>query len=113
MFNARLLTAPFRVLPDFVIIGAQKCGTTTLYNTLTRHPSVGAASREEVHFFDNEHDRGPLWYRSHFPLAVERWRSRQAGTSAGNSRTFTRGTRLGAPPSRRRRGSLGRARRGR
>ena len=79
MFSPTLLTAPFRVLPDFVIIGAQKCGTTTLYNTLTRHPSVGAASRKEVHFFDNEHDRGALWYRSHFPLAFERWRHRHAG----------------------------------
>jgi len=73
----RLLTAPVRVLPDFVIIGAQRCGTTSLYHTLMRHPQIGAASRKEVHFFDTNHDRGALWYRAHFPTVFDRWRGQR------------------------------------
>lgn len=76
----RLLTSPFRVLPDFVIVGAQRCGTTSLYHTLIRHPQIGAATTKEVHFFDNHHDRGSLWYRAHFPTMFERQRSERAGT---------------------------------
>jgi hypothetical protein len=56
-----------RVLPDFVIIGAQKSGTTSLYSYLTAHPSIVAADQKEVHFFDFNYGRGVHWYRSHFP----------------------------------------------
>lgn len=55
------------VLPDFLIIGAQKCGTTFLYNLLTEYPYVSRASTKEVHFFSRHFDRGIDWYRSHFP----------------------------------------------
>jgi len=56
-------------LPNFVIIGAQKGGTSFLYHLLTRHPLVEPAARKELHFFDNpEHfDRGVEWYRRCFP----------------------------------------------
>ncbi len=54
-------------LPDFVVIGAQKGGTTYLYDLLTRHPLVGPAASKEVHFFDNLFDLGVEWYRSRFP----------------------------------------------
>ena len=73
-------TAPFRLLPDFLIIGTQRGGTTSLYNYLADHPCIGAASIKEVHFFDSAHfKQGPLWYRGHFPplwqkYAVERER---------------------------------------
>lgn len=60
-------------LPDFLIIGAQKCGTTSLRNNLARHPAVYMADKEEppireLHFFNNEKcwSRGLGWYRSHF-----------------------------------------------
>ena len=36
----RRLTAPIRVLPNFMIIGASKCGTTSLYNYLIKHPYI-------------------------------------------------------------------------
>jgi hypothetical protein len=61
------LSAPQRVLPDFLIIGAQRAGTATLYYNLVRHPSVLPALRKEVHFFDLEYWRGPRWYRGYFP----------------------------------------------
>lgn len=57
---------PRSTLPDFLIIGAQKCGTTSLYERLVEHPGVVAASRKEVHFFDLEHHRGAAWYARHF-----------------------------------------------
>jgi hypothetical protein len=57
-----------RAFPDFVVIGAQKSGTTSLYRYLTAHPSIVAADEKEVHYFDLNHDRGDDWYRSHFPL---------------------------------------------
>ena len=56
------------VLPDFVIIGAQKSGTTFLYNLLTRHPSIEGTFEKEVHYFDRFFHRGIEWYRSQFPL---------------------------------------------
>jgi len=63
----RLLTTPVRILPDFIIIGAQKSGTTTLYNNLIRHPQVVQALRKEIHFFDIHYKKGITWYQAHFP----------------------------------------------
>ena len=60
-------------LPDFLIIGAQKGGTTYLYNILRRHPYFKAAIRKEIHFFDTPRFRqGVDWYRTHFPQQQER-----------------------------------------
>jgi hypothetical protein len=67
---ARLLSEPgVGSLPDFVIIGAQKGGTSFLYHLLTRHPLVEPAARKELHFFDYPHhfDNGAEWYRRCFP----------------------------------------------
>jgi hypothetical protein len=63
-----LTTAPVRTLPDFVIIGAQKSGTSFLYRLLVQHPHVKPAFAKEVHYFDLNFRRGDNWYRSHFPL---------------------------------------------
>ena len=57
-----------RALPEFVIIGAAKAGTTSLYGWLSDHPAVSPASRKEVHYFDYSYYRGEDWYRAHFPL---------------------------------------------
>jgi hypothetical protein len=61
-----------RLLPEFVIVGAAKAGTTSLYGWLGRHPFIRPAWKKEVHFFDYNHFRGADWYRSHFPLESER-----------------------------------------
>jgi hypothetical protein len=66
----RLATAPVRTLPDFVIIGGQKCGTTFLYRFLVQHPRVKPAFAKEVHYFDLNFSKGDGWYRSHFPLQI-------------------------------------------
>ena len=55
------------VLPDFIIIGAQKAGTTFLYHLLSQHPYVQPAVKKEVHYFDTGFEKGVDWYRSQFP----------------------------------------------
>jgi hypothetical protein len=55
------------VLPDFLIIGTQKGGTTFLYRLLGQHPQVEPATTKEVHYFDVNFQKGERWYRSHFP----------------------------------------------
>jgi len=54
-------------LPDFLIIGAQKCGTSTLYRLLAQHPYVKPSAKKEVHYFDLNFEAGLDWYLSHFP----------------------------------------------
>jgi hypothetical protein len=62
----RLRMRERRSLPGAVILGAQKCGTSSLHNYLTQHPGVIAPLRKEVHYFDVNYDRGESWYRAHF-----------------------------------------------
>ncbi|WP_030911026.1 sulfotransferase [Streptosporangium amethystogenes] len=65
------LTSGSRVLPSFLIVGAQRCGTTSLYRALSQHPLVlKPVLRKGVHYFDMAYDRGLSWYRAHFPLRV-------------------------------------------
>ncbi len=54
-------------LPDFLVIGAMKGGTTFLYHLLGQHPLVEPAAAKEPHFFDNLYDEGVEWYRQNFP----------------------------------------------
>lgn len=70
-YGVRRLTADIRVLPDYVIIGAQKCGTSSLSQYLCEHPDVVPAFRKEVHYFDRNFDKGASWYRRHFPTRVQ------------------------------------------
>lgn len=63
----RSATASTRLLPDFLIIGAMKCGTSSLFRYLEAHPNVAVSRPKEVHYFDDHYDRGLGWYRTHFP----------------------------------------------
>lgn len=54
-------------LPDFLIIGAQKAGTTSLYHYLIQHPHIDTAVTKEVHYFDMNYDKGKQWYIDQFP----------------------------------------------
>ena len=71
-FYSRFLTSQFRTLPDFIIIGAAKSGTTSLYNYLTQHHQVLPCFRKEVHYFDRKFNNGIYWYKSHFPLRFKK-----------------------------------------
>ena len=73
-------TARVRPLPDFLVIGAQKAGTTALYAYLRWHPAVLGPSWKEVSFFDRHYRRGERWYRGQFPNAL---RVAAAGRRAG------------------------------
>ncbi len=69
-----------RVLPDFILFGAAKSGTTSLYGWLAEHPFIEPCmtrdsqfgNTKEVRFFDYNWYRGRDWYRSHFPLERSR-----------------------------------------
>jgi hypothetical protein len=55
-------------LPNLVVIGAQKCGTSGLHHYLGLHPEISMSSPKELNFFIAERnwDRGPEWYRAQF-----------------------------------------------
>ncbi len=55
--------------PGFIIIGAGKCGTSSLYQYITGHPRVLPAKEKQIHYFKNATDRPMSWYLSHFPSA--------------------------------------------
>jgi lipopolysaccharide transport system ATP-binding protein len=75
----RVLTSRARVLPDFLIIGTQKGGTTSLFYWLSRHPNVGQPSAKEIEFFDQRYANGAMWYRAHFPTFLERSQRHRRG----------------------------------
>ena len=62
------------MLPNTYIIGFAKCGTTSLYTYLIEHPQIHASFTKEIHYFDyNERfKRGKNWYRSNFPLLIQK-----------------------------------------
>jgi Sulfotransferase domain len=53
-------------LPNFLIIGAMKCGTTSLHNYLDLHPDISMAPGKELNFFARQGnwDKGVGWYES-------------------------------------------------
>lgn len=59
-----------RPLPDAIIIGAQKAGSTSLHHYLAEHPDTRASLRKEVQFFDvpERYRGGERWYRAQFPV---------------------------------------------
>ena len=75
-------TSPARPLPDFLIIGAQKAGTTALYAYLREHPAIAGPPWKEVSFFDRHYTRGAGWYRGNFPnrLYLRRMQARTGVT---------------------------------
>jgi hypothetical protein len=75
----RALTSQARRKPDFLIVGASKCGTTSLYNYLISHPRIAPARRKEIHYFDTGFERGSAWYLSNFPLGSPLRKSKTGG----------------------------------
>lgn len=62
----RRASASRRQLPAFLILGAQKGGTTSLHEYLAEHPLISPPTTKEVHYFDHAYRRGAGWYRAHF-----------------------------------------------
>ena len=95
----RRATSPLRILPSFAVIGAQRAGTTSLFDDLLHHPEIAGPSGEdkrlmwpekELDFFSNRYYEGLGWYRGFFPTTVSRRRARRAGRSliAGEATPF-------------------------
>ncbi len=63
-------TASWRMTPDFLLLGASRCGTTSLFRALNQHPLIQRPpANKGVRYFDLNYHRGWSWYRGHFPLA--------------------------------------------
>lgn len=75
------LTAPIRVLPDLIVIGVVRGGTTSLYHYLGDHPCIIRSSYDEIGFFDSNYHLGVTWYRSFFPTKIYakyiKWKHKQ------------------------------------
>jgi len=67
------LTQSLHTLPTFLIIGAAKCGTSSLYDYLMQHPCVGNSLTKQIHFFDRYYDRQISWYKLCFPFVWEKF----------------------------------------
>jgi hypothetical protein len=63
-------TALWRTLPDFMVIGAMKSGTTSLFSYLIQHPAVAASAQKETDYFQFNYHRGTRYYRSYFPISA-------------------------------------------
>lgn len=70
------------VLPDYLVIGAMKAGSTMFYEWLVTHPQLPAAVEKEVHFFDSYYRQGLTWYRSRLPSRRELAARSAPGASA-------------------------------
>lgn len=66
----RRLTSKIRSLPDFLIIGTQKAGTSSLAFYLSQYPNIKFSYYKEVHFFDKNYSLGLDWYKSFFPFKL-------------------------------------------
>ncbi len=60
------LTSSSRVLPNFIIIGTVRSGTTSLYYNMCEHPCIIPAAYDEIGFFDVNYHLGLSWYKSMF-----------------------------------------------
>ncbi len=61
-------TSFLRTLPNYLIIGAQKSGTSSLFTYLSMHPQVKNSIKKEIHYFDRNFDKPINWYKQYFPL---------------------------------------------
>ena len=81
-------TSSVRPVPEFLIIGAKRAGTTSLFRYLEGHPNIAPlfpsarsplmrGNQKGVHFFDSNWHRGERWYRGHFQTQQTRSRHSQ------------------------------------
>lgn len=62
-------TAPLRLTPTLLQVGAQRSGTTSMYRALAQHPALcKPVLHKGVHYFDTDYHRGAAWYRGHFAV---------------------------------------------
>jgi hypothetical protein len=77
----KLLVGKLCSLPDFIIIGAMKGGTSSLYHNMCEHPRIAPSMVKEVRYFGSKyHAKSLNWYRAHFPVLLNRQREGSALT---------------------------------
>ncbi|MGH3471556.1 MAG: sulfotransferase domain-containing protein [Nocardioidaceae bacterium] len=76
-----LPTSLARLEPDFIVAGVQRGGTTSLFRALIQHPQIVRPTfHKGTNYFSVNYQRGPAWYRAHFPLrSVAAMRRRHIG----------------------------------
>lgn len=57
------------IKPDFLFVGAAKCGSTWFFKALEAHPEVFVPPAKDIYYFDDHYDRGIAWYESFFAAA--------------------------------------------
>ena len=63
-----------RMLPDFLVVGSKRAGTTSVYHYIIGHPAVAPClTSKGTHFFDVNFHRGTSWFRSGFPRPSAQW----------------------------------------
>lgn len=65
-------------LPDIVIVGGQRCGTTSLFRYLAAHPDVVTPRSKELNALSLHYGKGPGWYAGHFPAVLPHQRALEA-----------------------------------
>jgi len=76
-YSKRALTRKERLVPSFIIIGAARAGTTSLYAYLNSHPNVLPAARKETVFFNYAYHSNLDWYRMYFPTISEQEKAKK------------------------------------
>jgi Sulfotransferase domain len=79
------MTERLRLRPGFIMIGVQRCGTTSMFRMLEAHPQVVHAYRKQVNYFDLNYDRRMSWYYGHFPMTSP---ARRSATGFGEPVAF-------------------------
>jgi hypothetical protein len=64
-------TSRWRALPDFLVIGAMRAGSDSIFSYLIQHPQILGSYIKETHYFDWNYSKGVGWYRSNFPSVFE------------------------------------------
>lgn len=63
-------TSGLRILPSWFIVGGQRCGSSSLYEYMVAHPLIARSAVKEIHYYDNNYQRGASWYRAYFPTRL-------------------------------------------
>ena len=79
--SLRKFSSGNRMLPSFLIIGAAKSGTTSLYANLIEHPNILPSSKKEISFFQFMQDTRVSFYKEHFPLKKKNFITGEASAS--------------------------------
>src|SRR5699024_10225288 len=71
LLGKKIIKSRLHTCPDFMIIGAEKAGTTSLFQYLAKHPDIVPSKEKELLYFSARQSMGLKWYLHNFPLKVD------------------------------------------